>query len=102
MKVRLAACTAPSPVPASTATSQNSHLACTKNESTVTAAHCISVTVTTKRGPRVSVGRAHSAEPINALICTTRNRPMISVAVNPRVLDAKTAAKRITVFTPSS
>ena len=78
MKVRLAACTAPRPVPASTATSQNSHLACTKNESTVTTAHCTRVTVTTKRGPRVSVGRAHSTEPISALICTTMNRPMIS------------------------
>ena len=74
----------------------------TKNEATVTRAHCTRLTVTTKRGPRESVGRAHAAEPSSAVTCTTMKSSMISVNEKPSVLDANTPAKVTTVFTPSS
>jgi len=60
------------------------------------------LTVTTKRGPRESVGRAHAAEPSSAATCTTMKSSMISVNEKPSVLDANTPAKVTTVFTPSS
>jgi hypothetical protein len=60
------------------------------------------VTRTTSFGPRRSVGRAHSTEPTRAVTCTRTNSPMISSNEKPSVLAAKTAAKVITVFTPSS
>src|SRR5207247_2130698 len=62
MNVRLAAWTAPRPVPARIATTQKWSLVTTKNAAMVTSAHCTRLTPTTKRGPRASVGRAHAAE----------------------------------------
>ena len=58
--------------------------------------------MTTSFGPRVSVVRAHAADPSSAEICTSMNRPMISPKPNPSVFAAKTAENAITVFTPSS
>ena len=58
--------------------------------------------MTTSFGPRVSVVRAHAAEPSSAETCTSMKSPMISLKLKPRVLAAKTAEKVMTVFTPSS
>ena len=102
MNVRLAAWTAPRPVPARIATTQKWSLVTTKNAAMVTSAHCTRLTPTTKRGPRESVGRAHAAEPSSAVTCTSMKRAMISVNVKPSVLAANTPAKVTTVFTPSS
>src|SRR2546428_3615499 len=60
------------------------------------------MTAITNFGPRLSVAHAHAADPANAVIWITINRRMISVMEKPSVFDANSAAKAITVFTPSS
>ena len=72
MKVRLAAWTAPSPVPASTASTKNCILVWTKYAATTTTHHWTSVQVTTNLGPRRSVGRPHIHAPASAVSCTTK------------------------------
>ena len=60
------------------------------------------MTATTNFGPRLSVAIAHAADPAKAVTWITMNRMMISVMEKASVFAANTAAKAITVFTPSS
>src|SRR5437867_2451353 len=55
MNARPAACTAPSAVPATTATAKNCALVCTRYAAATTTHHCTSVTMTTNFGPRTAV-----------------------------------------------
>ena len=68
---RLAAWTAPSPVPARTARAQNCVWVSTKNAATTTAVHWHSVIITTRLGPSRSVGPAQHSAPISAETWTT-------------------------------
>ncbi len=72
MNARPAACTAPSAVPATTATAKNCALVCTRYAAATTTHHCTSVTMTTNFGPRTSVGRAHAQAPTTAASWTTK------------------------------
>ena len=102
MNARLADWIAPSPVPASTATSQKCHFSVTKYAAVTTRHHWTSVVITTGRGPHVSVGRPQAHAPARADSWTTKNSPSSSANSNPSVWLAKMDEKKTTVVTPSS